>query len=80
MEQDYLMSYQLTADQVNKVLRYFGKEDANLEEYEVAELLDKIIDELQFKYIENINAYKQDSFKNHFEINKAKIQELVFFL
>jgi len=46
MEQDYLMSYQLTADQVNKVLRYFGKEDDNLEEYEVAELLDKIIDEL----------------------------------
>lgn len=46
MEQDYLMSYQLTEDQVNKVVRYFGKEDDNLEEYEVAELLDRLIDGL----------------------------------
>lgn len=46
MEQDYVMNYQLTADQVNKILNYFEKENDNLEEYEITELLDRLIDEL----------------------------------
>lgn len=44
--EDYLMTYHLTLEQAEKVCKHFGKELATLEEYEVSELLDKIIDEL----------------------------------
>ncbi len=40
------MNFHLTLDQVEKVCKHFGKELSTLEEYEVAELVDKIIDEL----------------------------------
>lgn len=44
--EDFLMTFHLTLDQAEKVCKHFGKELSTLEEYEVAELLDKIIDEL----------------------------------
>ncbi|WP_299995954.1 hypothetical protein [uncultured Clostridium sp.] len=44
--EDYLMSFHLTLDQAEKVCKHFGKELSTLEEYEVAELVDRIIDEL----------------------------------
>lgn len=45
MEQ-FIVNYNITEDQAEKICKHFGKELKDLEEYEVCEYLDRIIDEL----------------------------------
>ena len=40
------MDFIFTTDQMKKVCEHFGKNIDELEDYEVAELLDRVIDEL----------------------------------
>lgn len=44
--EDFLMTFHITADQADAICNHFGKDRNSLEEYEIAELLDKIIDNL----------------------------------
>lgn len=44
--QDFAISFPLTEDQAAKVCKHYGKDINDLQEYEICELLDKIIDEL----------------------------------
>lgn len=48
MEQDFVIDFHLTKDQADKVCKYYGKDVHELEEYEICELLDRIIDELKY--------------------------------
>lgn len=42
----YTIIYHITQDQAEVIAKHFGKELSSLEEYEVCELLDRYIDEL----------------------------------
>lgn len=44
MEQENNILFHITEDQAKKVCEYFGKNYKDLEEYEICELLDKLID------------------------------------
>lgn len=46
MESDSVMSYNLTADQVEVICKHYNKEVEEVEDYQVAEMLDDIIDNL----------------------------------
>ena len=45
MEQESNILFHITNDQADRIAKHFGKDVNNLEEYEICELLDKIIDE-----------------------------------
>jgi len=45
MEQESNILFHITNDQADIIAKHFGKDVNNLEEYEICELLDKIIDE-----------------------------------
>lgn len=44
--QDFVISFPVTEDQAAKVCEHYGKNINDLQEYEICELLDRIIDEL----------------------------------
>lgn len=46
MEQENWIDYKITRDQAESICKYFNKNINDLEEYEICELLDKIIDKL----------------------------------
>lgn len=46
MEQENYIPYKITDEQAKRICEYYGKDINQLEEYEICELLDKIIDEL----------------------------------
>lgn len=46
MESDSVMSYNLTSDQVETICKHYNKEVEEVEDYQVAEMLDDIIDNL----------------------------------
>lgn len=47
MEQENYIDFHITQDQANKIAEHFGYNIDNLaEDYEICELLDRIIDEL----------------------------------
>lgn len=48
MEQDFIINFHVTRDQAAKVCKYYGKNIDELEEYEICELLDKLIDNLHY--------------------------------
>ena len=46
MESDSVMSYNLTLDQVEAICKHYNREVEDVEDYQVAEMLDDIIDNL----------------------------------
>lgn len=46
MEQENWIDYKITRDQAETICKHFNKNINDLEEYEICELLDKIIDKL----------------------------------
>lgn len=47
MKSDSVLSFGITLDQAKRICEYYGKDINQLEGYEICELLDKIIDELE---------------------------------
>ena len=45
-EQNSIM-FQISLDQAERLVRYYGKEMQDLEDYEICELLDKYLDEIE---------------------------------
>lgn len=46
MEQENSILFHITLDQAKAIALHFGQDVATLEEYEICELLDRLIDEL----------------------------------
>lgn len=44
--EDFLINFHITKNQAEKICKYYNKNIDELEEYEITELLDRIIDEL----------------------------------
>lgn len=44
--EDFLITYHITEDQAKKICNHFNEDYKFLEEYEIGELLDRVIDSL----------------------------------
>ena len=53
MEQLNYIDFKITEDQAKLICKYWNKDYTKLEDYEICELLDKTIDELQEEIIDN---------------------------